>query len=60
MTRSKINALVLKVSTKSDLKGPLEYQEEAPVHLLHVQEGPNPTLFMPLGEDNKGNKKILL
>jgi hypothetical protein len=54
MTRSKtnalkeaLNALVLKVSTKSDLKGPLEHQEEAPVHLLHVQEGPNPTLFVP-------------
>jgi hypothetical protein len=32
MTRSKtkaLNALVLKVLTKSDLKGPLEYQEKA-------------------------------
>ena len=54
MTRSKINilekalkALVLKVSTKSDLKGPLEYQKEALVHLINVQEGPNPTLFGP-------------
>ena len=54
ITRSKsktlkeaLNALVLKVSTKSDLKGPLEYQEEALVHLIHLQEGPNPTLFGP-------------
>jgi len=39
MTRSKtkaLNALVLKVSTKSDLKGPLEYQEWVFVHLIHV------------------------
>jgi hypothetical protein len=42
-----LNALVLKVSTKSYLKGPLEYQEEALVHFIHVQEGPNPTLFGP-------------
>jgi hypothetical protein len=50
MTRSKtkaLNALVLKVSTKSELKGPLEYQEEALVQLIHVQEGPNTTLFGP-------------
>jgi hypothetical protein len=25
-----------------------------------VQEGPNPTLFGPWGEDIKGNKRILL
>jgi hypothetical protein len=25
----------------------LEYQEEALVHLIHMQEGPNPTLFGP-------------
>jgi hypothetical protein len=43
MTRSKtkalkeaLNALVLNVSTKSELKGPLEYQEETLVHLIHV------------------------
>jgi hypothetical protein len=39
MTQSKIkalNALVLKVLTKSELNGPLEYQEEALVHLFHV------------------------
>jgi len=54
MTRSKIkalkealNALVLKVSTMLELKDPLEYQEEALVHLIHVREGPNTTLFGP-------------
>jgi len=50
MTRSKrkvLNILVLKVSTKSNLKGALEYQEEALIHLIHVQEGVNPTLFGP-------------
>ena len=48
MTRSKtkalkeaLNALVLNVSTKSELKGLLEYQEETLVHLIHVQEGSN-------------------
>jgi len=55
-----LNALVLNVSTKSELKGPLEYQEEILVHLIHLQEGSNATLFEPLGEDNKGNKRILL
>jgi hypothetical protein len=42
MTRSKtkaLNALVLNVSTKSELKGLLEYQKETLVHLIHVQEG---------------------
>ena len=37
MTRSKtkaLNALVLKVSIKSELKGPLEYQDKALVHLI--------------------------
>jgi hypothetical protein len=54
MTRSKtkalkeaLNALVLNVSTKSELKCPLEYQEETLVHLIHVQEGSNRTLFGP-------------
>ena len=42
-----LNALVLKVSTKSELKGPLEYQEETLVHLVHVQEGSNIILFRP-------------
>jgi len=40
-----LNALVLKVSTKLDLKCSLKYQEEVLVHLIYVQEGPNPTLF---------------
>jgi hypothetical protein len=67
MTRSKkkalkkaLNALVLKVSTKLELKGPLEYQEETLVHLIYVQEGPNTTLFGSWGEDKKENKRILL
>jgi hypothetical protein len=63
MTWSKtkaLNALILKVLTKSDLKGPLEYQEEVLVHLIHVQERPNPILFRPWGKDSKGNKRILL
>jgi len=67
MTRSKtkalkeaLNVLVLNVSTKSELKGPLDYQEETLVHLIHVQEGSNTTLFVPYGEDIKGNKRILL
>ena len=54
ITRSKtktlkeaLNALVLKVSTKSELKGPLEYQEETLIHLIHVQEESNTTLFGP-------------
>jgi hypothetical protein len=55
-----LNALVLNVSTKSELKGPLEYQEETLVHLIHVQEGSNTTLFGPWSEDIKGNKRILL
>ena len=49
MTRSKtkelkeaLSALVLKVSTKSELKGPFKYQEET-----LVQEGSNTTLFGP-------------
>ena len=46
MTRSRtkalkeaMNALVLKVSTRSELQGPLL------VHLIHVQEGSNTNLF---------------
>jgi len=55
-----MNVLVLNVSTKSEFKGPLEYQEETLVHLIHVQEGSNTTFFGPWGEDSKGNKRILL
>ena len=40
-----LNVLLLNVSSKSELKGPLEYQEETLVHLIHVQEGCNTTLF---------------
>jgi len=39
--------LVLNVSTKSELKGPIEYQEETLVHLIHVKKGSNTTLFEP-------------
>jgi len=52
MTRSKtkalkeaLNALVLNVSTKSELKGPIEYQEETLVHLIQMKKGSNTTLF---------------
>jgi hypothetical protein len=34
-----LNALVLKVSTKSDLKGLLEYQEKTLVHLIQPYFG---------------------
>ena len=54
MTQSKtkalkkaLTALVLNVSTKSELKGPLQYQEETLVHLIHAQEGSNTILFGP-------------
>ena len=38
-----LKALVLKVSTKSYLKDLVKHQEETLMHLIHVQEGPNPT-----------------
>ena len=50
MTRSKtkaMNAFVLKVATKSELQGPLEYREETLVHYSHVEEGSNTTLWGP-------------
>jgi hypothetical protein len=41
-----------------NLKGPLEYQEEeALVYLIHVQEGPNPTLLGPWDEEPKETKE---
>jgi len=40
-----LNALVLNVSTKSELKGPIEYQEETLVHLIQMKKGSNTTLF---------------
>ena len=43
MTRSKtktlketLNALVLSILTKSDLKGPLKHQENVLVHIIHM------------------------
>jgi hypothetical protein len=42
------------------LKGLLKYQEEVLIHFIHVQEGPNTTLFGPWGEDTKENKRIYL
>ena len=52
MTQSKtktlkeaLNALVLNVSTKSELQGSLKYQEETLVHVINVQEGSNTLLF---------------
>jgi hypothetical protein len=50
-----LNALVLKVSTKLDLKGPLEYEEEA-LGAIKAQSN----LIRPCSEDSKGNKRILL
>ena len=63
MTRSKtktLNALVLKVSTKSKLQGLLKYQEKTLIHRIHVQDGSNTTLFGPRSEVSKGNKRILI
>jgi hypothetical protein len=40
-----LNALVLNVSTTSYLKGSLNNKEEALVHLIHVKEESNTTLF---------------
>jgi hypothetical protein len=54
ITRSKIkalkealNRLVLQVSVNAEIKDLLEHQEKALVHLINLQEGPNPTLFRP-------------
>ena len=54
ITRSKekalkeaLRGLVGPVSAKNELGDPLEHQEEALVHLIHVQKGPNPPLFGP-------------
>jgi hypothetical protein len=43
----------VQVSAKVELGDPLEHQEEALVHLIHVQEGPNSPLFWPQSFDNK-------
>jgi hypothetical protein len=54
ITRSKakalkeaLNGLVMRVLAKAKLMDHLEYQEEALVHLIYMQEGPNPPLFWP-------------
>ena len=39
-----LNGLILQVLTLAELGDPLEHQEKALVHLIHVQEGPNPPL----------------
>ena len=64
MTQSKtkvlkevLNVLILKVSTKSDLKGSLKYQEKTLVHLIHMQEGHNPILFGLWGEEKTQQQK---
>jgi hypothetical protein len=38
---------------KAELRDPLEHQEKALVHLIHVQEGLNQPLFRPWSFDNK-------
>jgi len=40
-----LNGLVVQVATKAELGDPLEHQEEAVVHLIHIQEGLDPPLF---------------
>jgi hypothetical protein len=52
ITRSKTKAfkealnVFFQVSAKEEIRDPLEHQEEVLVYLIHVQEGPNPTLFL--------------
>jgi hypothetical protein len=60
ITRSKakalkeaLNGLVMRVLAKAKLMDHLEYQEEALVHLIYMQEGPNPPLFWPWSFNNK-------
>jgi hypothetical protein len=36
----------------------LEHQEEAIVHLIHVQKGPNSSLFEPWSFDNKATNFV--
>ena len=42
-----LNVVVVQVSTKVEVRDPLEHQEDALVHLIHMQEGPNTPLFGP-------------
>jgi len=58
--RSKVKALkealielVVQVSVKIELRDPLDHQEEALVHLIHVHEGLNSPLFRSCSFDNK-------
>jgi hypothetical protein len=48
-----LNGLVLQVSAKAELGDLLEYQEEALIYLINVQEGPNPPLFGQRSFNNK-------
>jgi len=40
-----LNELVVQVSTNTELKDPVEHQEKALIHLIHVEKGPNSSLF---------------
>jgi hypothetical protein len=42
-----LNVVIVQVSAKAKVEDSLEHQEEALVHLIHMQEGPNPPLFRP-------------
>jgi hypothetical protein len=43
-----LNGLVMQVLAMTELGDCLEHQEKALIHLIHVQEGPNPSLFESL------------
>jgi hypothetical protein len=61
--RSKAKALielVVQVSVKIELRDPLDHQEEALVHLLHVHEGLNSPLFRSCSFDNKTVNFVLV
>ena len=40
-----LNGQVVQVSAKTEPGDSLEHQKEALVHLIHMQDGPNPHLF---------------
>jgi len=42
-----LNILILKVSIKSNLNGPLKYCEKTLIQLIHIQEKLYPILFEP-------------
>jgi hypothetical protein len=42
-----LNGLVVQVLTKAELGGHWKHQENALLHLIHIQKGPNPPLFGP-------------